>query len=260
MQTIEITREDRWVTIWLNRPDRRNALNATMIEELRTTAIKLSDDRTVRGVTLRGRGGVFCAGADLANLKDQSDAREAAVGSSRAVGELFDVFAHLPKYLIVYVEGAAIAGGLGLVCTADLVIGRPDATLALTEVRLGISPSQIAPHVISRVGVRGARQLMLAGARLDGSRALELGLFDTLVPDDAGLAAREAVVRADILKTAPGALADTKRLIAMSLRLSPEEYRRQAAEIFAEELLGDEGQEGIAAFLEKRAPSWRNEP
>src|ERR1700733_7913015 len=119
-ETLELEYDNDWLTIWLNRPDSRNALSAQMVGELQNVLGRIAADRAVRGVTLRGRGGVFCAGGDVkafkAELQGERSDRDAVVRSSREGGLLFERINTLPQAVVILVEGAAIAGGLGMVC------------------------------------------------------------------------------------------------------------------------------------------------
>lgn len=258
-QTLVLERGGAWLTIWLDRPQARNALSARMAEELAATARTLRADRDLRGITFRGRGGIFCAGGDIRDFQNilSGGASHGDVATfSRRAGELFHLIRELPQVTVMLVEGAAVAGGLGLACAGDFVVATADAQFALTETMLGIPPAQIAPLVVERVGPSAARRVMLAGARLDGTEAHRIGLVDELAVDAAELTAREATIRAGVLRCAPGANAETKRLVAAATRLDRQAMMDMAADSFARCLLGPEGQEGVTAFLEKRKPSW----
>ena len=251
MTTVVLEREGPWATVWLNRPQVRNALSGEMVSELQAVLDGLAADASVRGVTLRGKGGVFCAGGDLKGFQDLADVA-AIAQASKAAGVLFERVATMPQPVVALVDGAAMAGGLGIVCACDLVAVAPDAKFALTEVTLGIPPAQIAPYVVARLGLREAKKLMLTAARFDGVRAGEIGLADAVTDDLAGF---EAETRKAVLRCAPGANAVTKDIALACARMSAAEMRDYAAQGFAR-CLADEGREGVAAFLEKRKPEW----
>lgn len=256
---IETQTDGGWLTIWLNRPEARNALSADMIEELLAVLGEVRDDRGVRGITLRGRGGVFCAGGDVKGFKAVFQGGQGAAevaAASRRGGELFARLNSMPQAVLMLVEGAAVAGGLGMLCAGDVVVATRDARFSLTETRLGIPPAQIAPFVVQRIGLAAARRIMLTAARFDGNDARALGIVDFLAADAAELETLEAVIRADVLHCAPGAIAATKELALAATRLDAEAMRELAGERFAECMLGEEGREGVAAFLEKRKPRW----
>jgi isohexenylglutaconyl-CoA hydratase len=256
--TLELERDGDWLTIWLNRPAVRNALSSEMTAELRAVFGALRAAHAVRGVTLRGRGGVFCAGGDLKGFRALVAAGSVAdvAQVNREAGGLFDLITELPQVLVVLVEGAAMAGGFGLVCAADVVVVTTDAAFAITETSIGLPPAQIAPFVVQRLGLRIARRLMLTAERFDGAEAERLGLADYVAENAEQLAELECRVRAKVLRCAPGANAATKAIALATQRLDRPAMVELAAETFARCLLSDEGREGIAAFLEKRPPSW----
>jgi isohexenylglutaconyl-CoA hydratase len=257
---VDLELAEGWLTIWLNRPEARNALTPEMIGELNTALRVVSDDREVRGITLRGRGGVFCAGGDLKGFRDvfqgaTQDIAEVAAANRKA-GELFCLLDGMPQVVIMLVEGAAMAGGLGMVCTGDVVAVTEDAKFAITETTLGIPPAQIAPFVVRRLGLKTARRLMLTAARFNGLEAMQLGLADHVAADAAALNDIEAEVKKNVMACAPGASAVTKELLHAVAHLERDAMLDMAAARFASCMQSDEGREGIAAFFEKRKPSW----
>jgi isohexenylglutaconyl-CoA hydratase len=260
LQNLLLERDGDWLTIWFNRPDNRNALSTELVEELRSTLDEIAGDRGIRGVTLRGKGGVFCAGGDLKGFKTnfQGGAADAAdvAASNRAGGELFDQINSLPQVTVMLVEGAAMAGGLGMVCCGDAVAVTADARFALTETTLGIPPAQIAPFVAQRMGLPAARRLMLTASRFTGADAAALGLADHVAEDVSGLEEFEAEIRRGVRRCAPGANAVTKDILLATLHLDREAMMDYAASGFARCMLGEEGREGISAFVEKRKPAW----
>lgn len=260
-QTILTNEDDGWLTISLNRPDVRNALSAEMVAELTDALHKAAADDDLRGVTLRGEGQVFCSGGDLKGFQSifQAGNDEAAIAkANEGGGELFTLINELPKFVLILVQGAAMAGGFGMVCVADAVAVTKDAKFALTETALGIPPAQIAPFVAARLGLRTTRRLMLSAARFDGEEAQRLGLADYVADDVAGLDAVEAEVRKGVKRCAPGANAITKDILLKTRTLSGAEMRAYAGRGFAKAMLSDEGREGIASFIEKRKPRWNN--
>lgn len=252
--------EDDWLTIWLNRPEARNALSAELSGELRLVLEAVAATTAVRGISMRGKGGVFCAGGDLKGFKSifqgKEQSRTEVIAASRAAGELFGTIDTMPQVVVMLVEGAAMAGGLGMLCSGDVVVVTEDAKFALTETTLGIAPAQIAPFVVQRLGLKTARRLMLTAARFDGREAGRLGLADFVVADAAGLASVEADIRKQVRRCAPGANAITKKIVLATAHLGSSDMIDLAAEGFADCLLGDEGREGVSAFIEKRKPRW----
>lgn len=258
-KTIDLELEGEWLTIWFNEPEKRNPLTIERTREIRIACEAVAPRRDIRGITFRGRAGAFCAGGDLkafGEMIEGADGRDEIIGLSREGGALFDTVNALPQVTVMAVEGAAMAGGLGLACVGDVVLVDRNAKFALTETRIGLSPAQIAPFVLQRLGMRIGRRLMLTAAQFDAAEALEIGLADKLVGEDQTMDEAIAGVRAAVLRCAPGAVAQTKKLI---LALPDTRRDRQvilAAEVFAERLLSEEGREGVAAFVEKRKPGW----
>ena len=255
-----LDRTEDWLTVWLNRPDSRNALSGDMIGQLHDALVACRDDLSVRGITLRGKGGFFCAGGDIKGFRDVfqgqlQDEAEIAEANRRA-GELFELIDRMPQVVVMLVEGAAIAGGLGMLCAADIVVVTRATQFALTETMLGIPPAQIAPFVVRRIGIAAARSIMLTAARFDGERAKELGLANQVVEDAADLDVVEQKIRRQVRQCAPGANAVTKEILLATGKLESDALRRFAGERFAACMLGDEGREGVAAFMEKRKPEW----
>lgn len=256
---LEIVRDAGWLTIWLNRPETRNALSREMSAALMDTLQEIAADRSIRGVTLRGKGNTFCAGGDLKSFKaigNGDQTVEEVTTMSREAGELFMAVSTLPQIVVALIEGAAMAGGLGLACAADIVASTRSAKFALTETMIGIPPAQIAPYVVRRVGATLARRIMLTGMRFQGHQALEFGLLDHVCDDTAGLLAFESEIRGGVMRCAPGANAATKEVLHAVEHMAPDALIDFAAERFTTSLLGTEGREGIASFLEKREPSW----
>ncbi len=258
--TLETGVDQGWLTVRLDRPEARNALTGEMVDELRAVLRAVRDDRAVRGITLRGNGGVFCAGGDIKGFKSifqgQSLSLEDVAAANRAGGMLFAELNSAPQVVVMLIEGAAVAGGLGIACAGDIVIVTEDAKFAITETTLGIPPAQIAPLLVARLGLATARRLALTAARLSGAEALEIGLADAVVSDASGLDRAEAQIRDSVRMAAPGAIAETKRLLLAAAAIERDAIIDIAADSFARCMLSDEGREGVAAFLEKRKPRW----
>lgn len=259
-QIVECHIENEWATLWLNRPDVRNALSSEMVASLRQHLTDLAQRDDVRGLTVRGRGGTFCAGGDIKAFKaifqGGAQTEEDVAAANREGGELFAQIDAFPHPVIMLVEGAAMAGGMGMVCTGDIVIATTETKFALTETTLGIPPAQIAPYIVRRLGLATARRLMLTAARFTAVEAHGFGLVDYVVPHLEEAEAQEASIRGDVLKCAPGANAITKDIVRASFHLSGETLMNYAARGFAKAMLSDEGREGVSAFLEKRSAAW----
>lgn len=251
------------LTIWLNRPEARNALSAQMVDELHAVLDWARASDGLRTLVIRGREGFFCAGGDLKGFNTdldggEPDEREVAAGN-RQFGDLMIKLNEQPQTVVMLIEGAAIGGGLGLACIGDVTIITRDAKFRLSETSLGIVPAQIAPFVTERVGLTQARRLMLTGARFKGAEAVQYGIGHLLADDAEHLEQLCAQVLEQIALCAPGANATTKSILFEATRLPRPEALDFAAAGFARCMLSEEGREGIAAFVEKRKPRWADE-
>lgn len=256
---LQLEFSEGWMTIWLDSPKNRNAIGDAMCAELLAVMDAVRDDRSVRGITLRGKNDIFCSGGDLKsfNAMQAPGVGHAEVAKmNRGIGDVLLSLNEMPQVVIVLVEGAAIAGGLGLMCCGDVIVATEDSKFSLTETMLGIPPAQIAPFVVARVGLPMARRIMLTGARFTGREAIDYGLVDHIVVGSDQLEEIESAIKRGVMKCAPGAIAATKHLILSSREKSGAEMMDHAAKIFADCMLSDEGKEGIASFVEKRKPNW----
>jgi methylglutaconyl-CoA hydratase len=246
METLRIEHDGEVLRVTLARPERRNAFDAELIREL-TGAF--SDVGDARVVVLAGDGPSFCAGADVEWQRASIDLSfDANVEDALRLHAMLAALDSCPAPLVARVQGYALGGGSGLVACADLVVAAPDATFGFSEVRLGIIPAMISPFVFARIGPGAARSLFVSGERFDAETALRIGLVDE-VADDLDAAVERQV--AAIMKSGPEATRAAKRL-TRDRPSDPRELARIAAGLRA----GDEGQEGLRAFLEKRRPSW----
>lgn len=248
----------------LNRPATRNALAPDVVDALAAAVDQAAADPAVRALVLRGAGGFFCAGGNVGNFQDRLDAApsphaapdaDPVAARNRVFGRFMQRLAALPVPVIAVVEGAAMGGGMGLACAADLVLATQDAKFALSETQLGIIPAQIAPFVVARTGLRAAMRMGLTGERASGALAERLGLVDALAADRAALDALLAQWLSRICACAPGANRALKPLLRRCGREDEAALLDDAARLFAA-CMRDEGTEGIAAFRAKRAPAW----
>jgi len=245
-------------TVTLNRPETHNAFDDALIARLTRTLEDVGARDDVRVVVLAGRGKSFCAGADLAHMKKAAAfSQEQNVADARALARLLTVLGGLPRPTVALVQGPAYGGGVGLVSACDIALAAERASFALTEVRLGLIPAVISPYVIRTIGESHARRLMLTGERFDAAHARRIGLVHEVVPAEA-LGARGAEVVAMLLQGSPDAHRRAKALIdAVSGRPIDEALADDVARRIAAARASEDGREGIAAFLEKRAPNWR---
>ncbi len=254
---IEAT-QDGAATVWINRPERRNAFDSITIAALHEKFETLAGAEGVRIVFVRGVGGAFSAGADVEWMREaailtEGDNREDAMTLAKMLKSLWD----LPQLTVALVEGPAFGGGAGIVAACDMAIATADAKFAFSEVKLGLIPATISPYVIEAIGPRAARGLFATGRVFDAAHAHHLGLVDEVVADAAALDAAQAKLAADIMACAPQAVADARRLVAdVWGRPIDHELMEDTARRIARARVSDEGKEGVAAFLEKRKPGW----
>lgn len=237
----------------LNRPKRRNALSAPMVNALHRHLLEAYEDEDVRVVVLSGNGPGFCAGADL---KDPPGAPPAE-GQNPNVpfADVLEAIWNGPKPVIAQVHGAAFAGGLGLVGAADLVIASEDANFSFSEVRIGVIPAIISVVCLRKLGRHHGMRLLLTGARFDGAEAVRVGLVHRCVPGEH--LDFEVAKEVEALRLGgPRALAECKKLVREIPNLSLEEGFERASEWSARMFRTEEAQEGMAAFREKRKPNW----
>ncbi len=209
-QHLKRTDDGPVATIALARPEARNALNAALIGEITRCFEELAGDEGVRVVVLTGEGSSFCAGADIAYMRDAAGfSYDENLKDARRLADMFLALDDLPKPTVAKVRGAAIGGGVGLVAAADVAVAEAGTRFAFSEVRLGIAPATIAPFVVRKIGYSQARALFLTGERFDVHRARELGLVHEVVPEADLDAAVEKVVR-QLLQGGPAAQAAIK--------------------------------------------------
>jgi len=257
-ETILLGSEDKVGRISLNRPDVHNAFNVTMIRELADAFATVKEDASVRVVVLTGVGESFCAGADLNWMREIIRySFDQNLKESLEVAELMHMIYTLPKPTIARVNGTAIGGGNGLFSACDIVIASERAKFGLSEVKIGLVPAAISPYVIRRIGESAAREYFLSGERFDARRALEIGLVNRVVPHEELDQKVEGVIQL-LLSSGPEAIASCKELLHRVPAMSLEEAKPYTAEMIARLRVSAEGQEGMAAFLEKRKPSWVN--
>lgn len=249
------------VTVILNRPARRNAFDADLISALEEAFRTLAGAEGVRVVFLRGAGGTFCAGGDLEWMRQaaeraEDENREDAFELAKMLKQLWD----LPQLTVALIEGAAYGGGAGLAAACDLALATADAQFAFSEVRLGLIPSAIAPYVVQAIGPRQARALFATGGVFDADYAQRIGLVTEVCVDAAALDTARDRVASDILACAPGAVAEAKRMVAdVFARPIDHDLMEMTARRIAAARVGEEGQEGVRAFLERRPPRWASD-
>ncbi len=242
-------------TITLNRPDKRNAISYELIDDL-TSALARAAASHARVVILTGAGSAFCAGMDLENLKQligRSD--EQNLKDSETMAGLFRALYDFPKPTIAAVNGAAIAGGTALATLCDFTLAVPEAKFGYTEVRIGFVPGIVSSYLISNVGEKRARDLLLTGRLFGAQEAHDLGLVTEIVEPDR-LMHRAHELGRQLLENSPASLRVTKRLLS---EYTKDQFDRQVARAVRDNAAirqTADFKEGVSAFLEKRKPRW----
>ena len=245
MPGLKIERDGHILRVTLARPERRNAFDAALIAELTEAFADVGD---ARAVVLAGEGQSFCAGADIEWQRSAVDLSYAEnVEDALRLYGMCETIDRCPAPVVARVHGYALGGGSGLVACADVAIAAPDAVFGFSEVKLGIIPAVISPFVLPKIGAH-ARRYFLTGERFDADTALRIGLVEEVAAD---LDTAVDRVVSELLTSGPEAVREAKRLIRE--RPAGEETAQIAARLRA----GDEGQDGLRAFLDKREPGWR---
>lgn len=243
-------------TVTLNRPDVRNAFNEELMQALTEWARSVPTDGSIRAVVLQGAGSVFCAGADVQWMAKMANySREENLADAHRAATMLHALDSVPVPVIGRIQGAALGGGAGLACICDVVVASDDAVFGFTEVVLGILPAMISPYVVSKIGLGYARELCLSGVRFSAARAREIGLaHEVVAPDRLDLTVERHVQQ--FRKAAPSAIAATKQLLRDVAGRRPADVMSLTVEAIARQRVSAEGQEGLRAFLEKRAAAW----
>ncbi|MDX1530554.1 MAG: enoyl-CoA hydratase-related protein [Rhodothermales bacterium] len=252
------SRAGRVLTLTLNRPDKRNALNAELVGALREALAEAAGDDRIRVVVLTGAGKAFSAGADLAALERlQAATPEENLADSRHLAGLFRAIYGHPKPVIAKVNGHAIAGGCGLAAVCDLAVVAEGAKLGFTEVRIGFVPAIVSVFVLRKLGEAAARDLMLRGRLLGAEEAVRIGLVTRAVPADALDAAVADVAGELATETSSTAVTLTKRLLATVPGMGLDEALGHAVQLNALARGTADCKAGVGAFLRKTDPPWK---
>ena len=245
-----------WVN--LDRPEVRNALNSELIRELTEVFDWLNSRDDIRVIILKGNGKCFCAGADLAYMKDMAGySYNQNIADAEKLSKLFQTIYFCNKAVIVDVHGACIGGANGIIAAADIVIAEKETKFAFSEVRLGITPATISPFVVQKIGNTAAKELMLTGRRFSADEAKDLRLVNVVV-SEAEMIDTERQYIEHFMHSSPDAIAECNNLLRMVTgtddRFNP--IFMQTSMAIANQRISKAGQEGMAAFFEKRKPEW----
>ena len=257
MATTEATRYEikdgaAWIT--LNRPENRNALSAILVTELYDHIVESNENDDVRCIVITGTGPAFCAGADLKSPPGQ------VIDGARSIPypTVLTAIMESPKPVIAAINGAAFAGGLGLVGASDIVIADEDVQFSFSEVRIGVIPAVISVVCIPKLGTHHAMKLFITGERFTGKQAVEMGFAHRAVPGDKLVDAVQEEI--DMINLGgPIAVVECKKLVRRVPQLGIEDGFKETAEWSGRMFRSDEASEGMAAFREKRKASWISE-
>ena len=247
--------------VTLNRPDKHNAFDDSLIADLTETFKALDSNSAVRVIVLSAAGKSFSAGADLNWMKRMATySEEENFRDASALAGLMRTLHGLSKPTIARVQGPAYGGGVGLIACCDMAVGTHDAAFALSEVRIGLIPAAISPYVIAAIGERAAHRYFLTGERFDAAEGYRLGLLTELMPTEDAMDDKLEELAGAILLSSPSAIAEAKQLVA-AVANKPIDGRlsTDTAQRIARVRVSAEGREGVSAFLEKRKPTWSPE-
>ncbi|PFG51277.1 methylglutaconyl-CoA hydratase [Marinobacter sp. LV10R520-4] len=252
------TRSPGVTEVVLNRPEKRNAFDDVIIGQLIAAFEQIGQDSSTNVVVLRSEGKHFSAGADLGWMRRMADnSQQENLNDSRQLARLMSVLNSLPQPVIGLVQGAAFGGAVGLAACCDIVIATEQSKFCLSEVKLGLIPAVISPYVVRAIGERQARRYFLSAEVFDADQACEFGLVHIVATDNDDLQTRCDQMLQQLAGNGPQAMGAAKALIfAVSQQPLSADVIEDTARRIADIRVGQEGQEGLAAFLEKRAASW----
>jgi len=256
LETITIDKQEGIAWITLNRPEVHNAMNAKMIDELSKAFKSLNDDQDIRTVVLMGNGKSFCAGADLNYMKGIANfGFEENVEDGKRLAHLFKSIYDCQIPTVALIHGAVYGGANGLIAACDIVVAEENTFFAFSEVKLGIAPATIAPFVIKRIGEYGAKELMLTGKRFSVKTAEKWNLVNHIYKNEVDENPLKEIL-IQFVSSAPEAVRETKKLIKTIMRGNIDEEIEITSNLIAKLRASNEGQEGMASFLEKRKANW----
>lgn len=256
--TLELRRPSPQVAeVWLNRPDVRNAFNDAVIAEMTAVFRQLSADTGLRVVLLAAHGKAFCAGADLNWMRTMAGySWEQNHADAQKLAEMLWTLEQCPVPIVARIQGDCYAGGMGLACVSDVLVASDNVTFCLSEARLGLLPATISPYVIRAMGAQQARRYMVTAERFSAAQAHAIGMVHELVTADA-LDAKVSEIVNTLVANGPQAVRACKQLVQdVAGRPIDAALREDTARRIADIRASDEGKEGIASFLHKRAPNW----
>ncbi|MEN7546378.1 enoyl-CoA hydratase-related protein [Rapidithrix thailandica] len=257
MKFVTLNISQRIATITLNRPEKRNALNSELVQQLAQTFEEAASDTEAKLVILKAEGKAFCAGADLAYLQQlQQNSYQENLEDSQQLKQLFQQIYTFPKPVIAQVQGHAIAGGCGLATVCDFVFSVPEAKFGYTEVKIGFIPAIVMTFLLRKIGEGKTKQLLLTGNLIPAEKAQSLGLINYIVENKYLNEQVAAFARQMIEENSGQSLTTTKQMIHRLQEMGLEDGLNYAAEMNAKARELEDCQKGIAAFLNKEKPTW----
>ena len=255
---IRIAQDEQGIaTLTLDRAAARNALDKTMVEHLLSALADLAANEQTRGLVLRGQGRHFCAGIDLEwMLGGLSQPIEAMEHDSRLIQSVYRAIYEFPLPTVAVIQGAAIAGGLGLACACDAVVAHKDAIFSAPEVRIGLVPGMLMPLLTLRLGAGHARQIGALGLTYDAPQMQTMGLVTRIAGDDEELAAACKEMTAAMLAASPQAIRLFKETMNHAELPGREEFFSASLQAVVESRLSQAGRSGVAAASQRQAPPW----
>lgn len=256
-QSLDVVRDGRIATVFLNRPDVRNAFNETAIGEITNVFRELGTDDSLRAIVLAARGPAFCAGADLNWMKKMASyTHEENRVDAEQLAEMLRTIYFCPKPVVAKVQGDCYAGGMGLVAACDIAVATEEVNFCLSEVRLGLIPATISPYVIKAMGESAARRYFITAERFSAQEAMRIGFVHAAVKADALDSTVADIVKA-LVSNSPNAVKLAKRLVQDVAGVPiTETLITHSAQQIAMIRASEEGKEGVRSFLDKRKPSW----
>ena len=259
-QTIKTDYKNNWLYIWLNRPESKNALSKKMINEL-IELMELSGlEKNIRGILLTGIDNSFCSGADLKEFKNLlihgKPQKSKVISSSLEIAKLLKSLSSLPKIVVSCINGPALAGGFGLACCSDFIFSTEISKFGISEVKIGLTPAQIAPYVINRIGIQNAKKLMLTGDKFGPCEGINNGFLDKVFKNEEEMFTYIDQLIKKLNSSSPNATKITKNILLSIHNSLSNDFSEIAAQRFYESMLHGDTLEGLNAFLDKRKPKW----
>ena len=254
---VKLSKHDGVATILLDRPEKRNALNATFVAELQNCFNHLKEDDESKVVVLRSSGDAFCAGADLKYLQQlQANTYQENLEDSKQLMELFKTIYTFPKVVITMVDGPAIAGGCGLATVADYCFASEESTFGYTESRIGFVPAIVMVFLLRKIGEGRSKEILLSGEVFKAHRAKDFGMINSVLPQTELEAFTNDFARKLIRKSSVQSMARIKKMVSEIPEMNLNDALNYAAEQNAETRETEDCKRGIAGFLNKERITW----